>query len=323
MFRAGLCFMLACGVSLPALAREKTTPDLPVRARVHLERGRQNHLLIPATVNGQKATFLLDTGEDECFVQKDRAAAFGIARASDHLRSGGQWFDAGQLDSLGIDGSSFPSVKVGLYDPSQFHGPVPGSGGRPADGIIGLKFLVKYRAIINCRTQELYVQDGSSSLLDLDEATKQLGFTRAPLTITQEGALTVPCTINAKPETIAVDTGAFVTIFDEASVRGLSLKESESKLTARTPAGKVRPLRLAQIDDLRIGGVRIPPQRFAVADLFTPIKPVRAFLGINTIQAYDERTVKVKQDIVGLLGSELLYQHSAIIDLSRRRLYLK
>lgn len=100
------------------------------------------------------------------------------------------------------------------------------------------------------------------------------------------------------------------------------MNETPSKLGARNPRGD-RPLRLGQFDDLRIANVPIAPQRFAVMDLFAPIKPARTFLGINRIHVYDERVLRVQRDVLGLLGSELLYQRSAIIDLDKMSLYLK
>ena len=294
----------------------------PARPSIALVRGTQNHLLIPAQVNGHDATFLLDTGEDLAYLQKDRAQPLGVQSLGRQARSGQRWFELGEIAHLHVGTVTLGKVEVALYDPAQFHGPVPGRGRKSADGIIGLQSLRQQKAIINCGTQQLYLQNAGPPL-DLAAATRGLGFTRVPLGENNEGALIVPCTINGKGGNLVVDTGAFVTVFDEASMRQFGLKESATKMSARTPSGRVRPLQLAQFDNLYIGGVRISPQKFAVMDLFAAIRPVRTYLGINKIQVYDERTVRVKRDVFGLLGSELLYQRSAIIDLGRGVLYLK
>ncbi len=293
------------------------------QGQIALERGPQNHLLVAASVNGHPATFLLDTGEDNFYLQTDRAKAFGVAVLPRKLRSGGNWFDAGEIATLRLGGLTFSQLETALYDPGQFHGPVPGKGGKPADGIIGLQFLRRCQAIINCRTQQLYLQRDATAPVDLDAATRSLGFTRIPLTRNAEGILTVPCRIKGRPGQLALDTGAFVTVFDENELHDFKFAESASNLTARTPSGRVRPLRLAQFDDLRIGNVPIAPQKFAIMDLFAPIKPVRTYLGINNIQVYDERLVRTKRDVWGLLGSELLFERSAIIDLGAMALYIK
>ncbi|MEO6872738.1 MAG: aspartyl protease family protein [Chthoniobacterales bacterium] len=290
---------------------------------IALIRGTENHLLIPATVNGKPATFLLDTGDQHCFLQKSRAEAFGVRRLGRKEHLANRWFEAASADELRIGTTTFSRVEFALYDPAEFHGPVPGKNGRPADGLIGLELLRRSKAIINCRTQQLFLQSNPARALDLDATTKQAGFTRIPLSLGEDGVLTVPCSIHKKPGRLVLDTGAFVTVFDQAAMRTYGVKESPSQLRARTPSGRVRSLQLAQFDDLRIGNLPIAPQKLAVMDLYARITPVRAFLGINTIQAYDERLVRVRRDVIGLLGSELLYERSAIIDVGKMALYLK
>ncbi|MBA3961962.1 MAG: aspartyl protease family protein [Chthoniobacterales bacterium] len=290
---------------------------------ITLLRGVQNHLLVPAHVNGHDATFLLDTGEDIDYLQRDRAQPLGVQSLGRQARSGNRWFELGEIANLHIGSLALTKVEIALYDPAQFHGPVPGRKGKPADGILGLKFLRQHKAIVNCRTQQLYLQTGPASPLDLSAITRELGFTRVPLIENEEGALTVPCSFKGKRGNLVLDTGAFVTVFDQKSMRDFELKESATKLSARTPSGRVRPLQVAQFDNLRIGGLPVAPQKFAVMDLFAAIKPVRTSLGINRIQVYDARTVRVKRNVLGLLGSELLYQRSAIIDVGRLALYLK
>jgi predicted aspartyl protease len=290
---------------------------------VALIRGTENHLLVPASVNGKRATFLLDTGEQQSFLQKSRAASLGVRPSGRQAHLADRWFEVASADQLRIGTTKFSSEEFALYDPVEFHGPVPGENGKPADGIIGLKLLRRVNAIINCRTQQLFLQSGSARPLDLDPTMRLAGFTRIPLSIAENGLLMVPCTIHKKPVQLVLDTGAFVTVLDQAALRPFNLQESPSQLRARTPSGRVGRLQLAQFDDLRIGKLAIAPQKLAVMDLFPPIKPVRAFLGINNVQVYDERLVHVHRDVIGLLGNELLYGRSAIIDLGRTVLYLK
>src|SRR5450755_3703452 len=125
---------------------------------VQLVRGPENHLLVPASVNGHPASFLLDTGERLTFVEAKRAAPFGVQTSDRKTHVGALWFSIGQIDHLGLGSISLSPVEVALYDSAQFRGPVPGKGGKAADGIIGLDLLRRHRAVINCRTQQLFIQ---------------------------------------------------------------------------------------------------------------------------------------------------------------------
>ena len=292
-------------------------------AAVQMTRGPQNHLLVPARINGKPASLLLDTGAKINFLESNRANHFGVQLSASELRSGGRGFPAARINDLRIGAVSFGVTEVALFNPTQFRGPVPGKGGKAADGIIGLDLLRRNRAIINCRTQQLFFAAGGANSLDLVSTTRALGFVRIPLQPAATGLITVPCTIGSKAGALAIDTGAFVTVFDQGATAALELEGAESKLTARTAGGRVRPLQLARIENLRIGGVAIEPQRFAVMDMFPKKKPLRTFTGINRIEFYDARALKARLEIWGLLGNELLYQQHAIIDLGDMALYLK
>ena len=315
--RRGLTTLVALllGV-LPRLA-------LAQPAVVQMTRGPQNHLLVPAQLNGRPADLLLDTGSEINFLQSDRAEAFRAQLTGGELRSARRAFPAAIVNRLRIGPVSFGRTEVALFHPVQFRGPVPGKGGKAADGMIGLQFLRNHGAIINCRTQQLFFARAGVRPADLAAMTRALGFRRVPLQPTTRGFITVPCSIGGKFGALAVDTGAFVTVFDKGTTAALQLEAAESNLTARTAGGRVRALELARIEHLRIGGVPIEPQRFALMDMFPKKKPLRAFTGINKLEVYDPRLLKARPELWGLLGAELLYQHHAIIDLDSMALYLK
>ena len=292
-------------------------------APVQMVRGRENHLLVPVNVNGQSAHLLLDTGSDVTFIEESRAKALGVRIGGAEIVSGGRGFPRGTVDNLRVGNLSLGQTQVALYDPAQFRGPVPGKGGKPADGILGLDLLRRYKAVINCRTQQLFLQSGPAPRLNLTDTTRALGFTRIPIHDSARGFISVPCEIAGKAGAVIIDTGAFVTVFNEDDLRAFQLEETPTKLTARTPFGRVRAVQLARINDLRIGGVAIEPQRFAVMNLFPAKKPLRTYTGINRIEYYDARAFRSRLDLWGLLGAELLYQHSAIVDLDSMALFLK
>jgi len=110
--------------------------------------------------------------------------------------------------------------RVAIYEAAQLRGQVPGARGEAADGVIGLDLLRRERAVINCRTRELFLPTPGSPRLNLAPTTGALGFTRIPLTENRRGYLTVPCSIRGRRGRLVVDTGAFVTGLNKDVVAG-------------------------------------------------------------------------------------------------------
>ena len=291
----------------------------PAGAQIQLVRGSQNHLLAPVHVNGRPASFLVDTGSPVTLLQSDRVAQFRVRSTVGEVPVGPRKVPGGRIDELRIGPVSLGAVDVGLISRAQSRGPIPGRGGKSADGLLGLDVLRRYRAVINCRTQQLFLNAGA----DLGATTRSLGFRRIQIYPTPRGFLSVPCSIGGRAGALYIDTGAFVTVLNERDVRALSLEGAPSKLSARTPAGRVSALQLTRVRDLRIGDVVIPPQRFAVMDLFPDRRPARTFTGMGRLEFYDLQTMRARRGIWGLLGAELLYLHHAIIDLGSMSLFLK
>lgn len=290
---------------------------------VQMSRGAQNHLIMPAMVNGHAASFLIDTGADVSFLQANRAADFGVKASPEQVRSGDQSFQGGAVAELRAGDVTLGSSTFALYNPAQFRGSVPGKDGKTADGILGLDILRRYKAVINCRTRQIFFQTNGEPQLDLVATTRALGFAALPMSESRRGFLTVPCNIGRSAGALVLDTGAFVTTLNDAVSRALDLQRTPSRLTTRSLDGRVRAVELAQVDSLRIGSVLIAPQKFAVSDIFGARKSLRTFTGINRLEYYDAAALRNRKELFGLLGNELLDQRRAIIDLDRMTLFLK
>jgi hypothetical protein len=107
------------------------------------------------------------------------------------------------------------------------------------------------------------------------------------------------------PSGLAVDTGAFVTTFDEGFIESLHIPSEPTRLVARFPNRVEKKIRVAKIDDLEIGRFKVCAKKFGVAAL-----PYFVLWQGDT-------------KISGILGLDTLYNNQAIIDLDGMNLLLR
>jgi len=195
---------------------------------------------------------------------------------------------------------SFGSSPVVLRDSSR-----SGGGKAQVDGVLGLDILFRYRAVINCRTRLVFFETDQSRHMNLSGVASSEKFTRIPIHCEVSGALTVPCMIHGRAGRLLIDTGAFVTTFPDSFFRSLGMSFEPTRISARFPTGSTQRVSAAQINDLKIGGFKVPSTKFGVAAL-----PRFALLQGGT-------------KITGILGMDTLYICHAIIDLDGMNLFLK
>ncbi len=108
-----------------------------------------------------------------------------------------------------------------------------------------------------------------------------------------------------QPGRLVVDTGAFLTTFNEPALklRGIALQPTRE--TARFTNGVARQMTIGQINNFTIGDFKVPPSKFSAAVL-----PGFALEQGNT-------------RIDGILGMDLLFNSHSIIDFDSMSLFLK
>ena len=288
-----------------------------------LQRGLHNHLVLHAKVNGQVASFIVDTGAGLSLLQTNRAKSLGISSGSSKSLAfvKGKAHQTATIEDLRAGDMRLGKVRVALFEARQMRG-----GASTADGVIGVDLLRRHRAVINCRSKQIFFKTDPLRRVNLVETTRAMGFVRVPIQETAGGYLMVPCNIRGKAGRLLLDTGAFVTILDkEATSQFFSLKGRPSGMTARGFDRRSVPLTMAEIDDLRIGTVRTAAQSVLLMDILGREgrrPPSRMNSGMGSLQA-SVRVELPKAPFLGLLGNELLDQHWAIIDLDSMSLFLR
>jgi predicted aspartyl protease len=305
--------LLCCAAKHPASGNE---PYLPGHKGIQLERGLQNHLVVSGQVNNQPATFIIDTASAITFLRGDSAGRLGVvASGGDYAIAPGKSLPRASVN-LQAGTMDFGKVMIGLADPAQH------AGNLPADGSIGLDLLRRYKAVINCRTKQIFFKTAASSM-DLAATTTAQGFARIPIREDRNGYLMVACSLGGKSGRMMVDTGAFATIMNETALRYRGVTGENSNLTAANFDGKVQRLRVATIDNLKIGPLSIAPRELAMMNLTGEAGRRK---GLRMGYSYVEATARRDSGgeiFFGLLGNDLLDHLHAIIDLESMNLFLK
>jgi len=311
----GILFSLLMVESIPicTAARSVRPTQLSGYKVVPVHYGPVNKMIMSVKINGQPANLLVDTGADQMILDADAAESLGVRPSQRGLRYirftqiNGQLLPVGFAQSVTAGSMNFGSSPVALRNSS--------TGGRFSnrpearnvgiDGVLGLDILVRHKAVINCRTKFVFFKVDPSRQMHLASVALSEKFTKVAMRREENGALTVPCSIHGQPARLLVDTGAFITTFNEAFVNSLGIALQPTRASARFTSGVARKISAGQVDDLRIGDFKVPPVKFGVAAL-----PNFALQQGNT-------------RISAILGMDLLFSCRGIIDFDSMNLFLK
>jgi len=303
-------FMLAllsiAPISTFGAAKNRSFPQLPGYKAVPVHYGPLNKMIMSVQINGQPANLLVDTGANEIILDADAAQSFGVRPSQRGLRYiqrtqiNGQLLFVGFAQNITAGSMNFGSNLVALRNPTH-----SGAGSGHVDGVLGLDILLGHKAVINCRTKLVFFKVDPARQMNLSSIATSQKFTRIPLHREENGALTVPCSIRGESTRLLVDTGAFVTTFDQTLFKSLGIASEPTRISARFASGASKRIDAGRINDLKIGDFKVPPEKFGVAAL--PDFALRQ--GATRIS--------------GILGMDTLYICHAIIDLDGMNLYLK
>jgi len=303
-----LMLSLLAGVPFSIFDASKHTslPQLSEYKAVRVHYGPLNKMIMSVRINGQAANLLVDTGSNQIILDAETAASFGIKPSQRGLRYirftqiNGQDLPVGYAQNLTAGSMNFGSSPVALR--SSIHSD---TGNGHVDGVLGLDILLGHKAVINCRTKLIFFKIDQARQMNLSSVAASEKFTRIPLRREENGALSVPCSIHGQPARLLVDTGAFVTTFDETLFKSLGIASEPTRVSAHFASGAAKHISAGRINDLKIGNFKVPPEKFGVTAL-----PDFALRQGGT-------------SISGILGIDTLYICHAIIDLDGMNLFLK
>ncbi|PYJ51370.1 MAG: hypothetical protein DME87_03630 [Verrucomicrobia bacterium] len=293
-------------ISIFGAAKSRPPPQLSGYKAVRVRYGPLNKMIMSVNINGQPANLLVDTGANQIILDADAAESFGVRPSQRGLRYirfteiNGQILPVGFAQSIMAGNMNFGSSPIALRNPIHSDG-----GNGHVDGVLGLDILLCHKAVINCQTKLVFFKVDQSRQINLSSIASSEKFTRIPLHREENGALTVPCSIHDQSALLLVDTGAFVTTFHEALFKSLGIVSEPTRVSAHFASGTAKHISAAQINDLKIGDFKVPPEKF----------------GVTALPGFALRQGSTR--ISGILGMDTLYNCHAIIDLDSMNLFLK
>jgi predicted aspartyl protease len=301
-----LALLAIAPISVFGTAKNAAPPQLSGYKAVPVRYGPLNKMIMSVRINGQPASLLVDTGANEIILDADAAGSFGIRPSQRGLRYirftviNGQELPVGFAQNLTAGSMNLGSSPVALRNSAH-----SAAGSGHVDGVLGLDILFGHKAVINCRTKLVFFKVDQARQMNLSSVAASQKFTRIPLHREENGALTVPCSVRGQSAHLLVDTGAFVTTFDETLFRSLGIASEPTRVSAYFASGAAKRMSAGRINDLKIGDFKVPPEKF----------------GVTTLPNFALRQGTTK--IAGILGIDTLYNCHAIIDLDGMNLFLK
>jgi predicted aspartyl protease len=264
---------LIAACSVPQAGRPEQTASCRVDRQAVLPMELRNGaVIIPAKIDGQPASLMLDTGsEGGVMTQRgaDRLKLAADPRGTTTIigTSGTIKANRVMLRNLEIGGIEFPPHAVPVASLAR-----PGEDDRPADGLIGAEILSFFDMDIDLphRQITLYdVQDCSGNFLPWTSP-----YTAVKLNRTQGNLMVLPVALQGHLTMALFDTGANGGRINRRAARAAGV--TSEAMADDEPAfelgvgGSVVPSAMHRFSELRVGGERIRDVELAVAERTVP-----------------------------------------------------
>lgn len=267
-----------------------------------------NFYRLPINANGKAGHLIVDTGAPSALVYRESLRKFGLAETKTTEKvigafgSGREIFGITRFPSLAIGNCTLANVPAGVA--SDHSGVIRRYGS--ADGLFGLREMLKYGAVLDLSHRLIYLHPGGRSA-PVSTAMKAMlvsaGYTAVDLTIA-DNHIHLSGAINGTACRFVVDTGAYFTIVGHNIARTARIGGYRTGLTAEG---------LGNSSGGEILGARFPSMKIGSYE----IKNASAAIG-----HLDEKILH-GGGAAGLLGVEYLAKNSAIFDFNSGTLYLR
>lgn len=275
-----------------------------------LIRSSQNHLLVRAEINGKPALLGVDTGAPVSAIALNRRAHFGLAPITGksdipaRLSINGAFNSVAIARNLRLGALNLVDEPMVLVD---LGGLRRSTKRNEIDGILGADILFPTKALLDCQKQVLVLKI-NPSVPGTVPGFDYRGFRRIPMHVSDGFNLYVDGSVNGQKARLMVDTGAFATLLHSRFVRRMKIPMRETPFSSSGVNLKQRGVQIATISRFSVGSINLERKDVGV---------------INLEGLIHGGLLDASPPVAGLLGSEILRLHHAIIDFGTKSLYLK
>jgi hypothetical protein len=220
----------------------------------------------------------------------------------------GKEIKAGEIKDFQVGLYQAGAHPVSAWDFSSFGS----TAGERMDGLLGIDFLHRHQAIIDCFRMHLFLKSPSapSTSAMLSAGLRAGGCTEIPMKPVSHRGLTVPARINGRSGYFVVDTGAAHTLLSQQAIAGLNMRLVSAarfwtQLGVQDVGKNVSVVQKAQFTTMEIGNFSVPPQWVGVVDL------------------PHSKSGETENVFFGYLGHDLLACYVGIIDCGALKLFLR
>jgi len=309
--------LLTCAAGLLAYSASPSFPSLKASelaqsvSGITLSRSTGNHLFVFVRVNNRPAWFAVDTGAALSIVDSNKAKDLGLARSSGvveipkQIEVNNRVVPVAIVDSLYVGSENLGSGPVALINLRDFRAKLRGSGNHVStDGILGLDILQRYKAVIDCHNQRIFLETPGTNPRVIVQNAQKNRYKAIPMRITHSGALEIVGELGVNRYSFVVDTGGFATLLSLQVARQNGIPVIGTTVNAKGIHSKERPVGLTIAQQFSLGGY--------------PLGPV-----VIGVTALPDGPDDLRYPFGGLIGADFFFEHGGIIDIGNQTLYFR